>query len=215
MTQTQLKPEQLARKFIDEHLQNTWWKPHRPDFNVETANKQLNFVQHVISGLKLGGKAAMVLPDNVLFEEGAGKEVRKILLKSCNVHTILRLPLGTFTYVPGVKANVLFFDKGSKTKDAWVYDLRTNMDKINKGNSLKEEHFKEFISLCEKQKEIDRFKKYSYETIEKDRDYNLDIKWIKDDLLHTEYEDPDVILENIKESEEKILEQIDKITSVL
>jgi len=189
--------------------------PHRPDFNVETANKQLNFVQHVISGLKLGGKAAMVLPDNVLFEEGAGKEVRKILLKSCNVHTILRLPLGTFTYVPGVKANVLFFDKGSKTKDAWVYDLRTNMDKINKGNSLKEEHFKEFISLCEKRKETDRFKKYSYETIEKERDYNLDIKWIKDDSLHTEYQDPDIILENIKESEEKILEQIDKIMSVL
>jgi len=176
MTQTQLKPEQLARKFIDEHLQNTWWKPHRPDFNVETANK---------------------------------------LLKSCNVHTILRLPLGTFTYIPGVKANVIFFDKGVKTKNVWVYGLRTNMDNINKGNSLKDEHFKEFISLCEKQKETDRFKKYSYETIEKDRDYNLDVKWIKDDLLHTEYEDPDVILENIKESEEKILEQIDKITSVL
>ena len=89
------------------------------------------------------------------------------------------------------------------------------MDKINKGNSLKEEHFKEFISLCEKRKETDRFKKYSYETIEKERDYNLDIKWIKDDSLHTEYQDPDIILENIKESEEKILEQIDKIMSVL
>ncbi len=157
----------------------------------------------------------MILPDNVLFEEGAGKELRKIWLKSCNVHTILRLPLGTFAYVPGVKANIAFFDKGTKTRDVWVYDLRTNMDKMNKGNLLKEDHFKEFIELYSKRKETERFKKVSYETIEKERDFNLDIKWLKDDSLQTEYEDPDVILENIKESEEKILEQIDKIMSVL
>src|SRR3989344_4838113 len=121
--------------------------PHRPDFNVETANKQLNFVQHVMSGLKHSGKAAMVLPDNVLFEDGAGKELRKILLRGFNVHTILRLPIGAFTYVPGVKANVVFFDKGNKTEDVWVYDMRTNITKINKGNPLKEADFDDFITL--------------------------------------------------------------------
>lgn len=188
--------------------------PHRPDFNVETANKQLNFVQHVMSGLKQGGKAAMVLPDNVLFEDGAGKELRKVWLKGFNVHTILRLPIGAFTYVPGVKANVVFFDKGKKTTDVWVYDMRSNVTKINKGNPLKDADFDEFISLYNKRKETDRFKKYSLKTIE-ERDYNLNIKWLKDDSLNQEYEDPDVILENIKESEEKILEQIEKIMGVL
>lgn len=188
--------------------------PHRPDFNVETANKQLNFVQHVMSGLKANGKAAMVLPDNVLFEEGAGAELRKIWLKEFNVHTILRLPLGTFVYVPGVKANVVFFDKGHKTEEVWIYDMRTNVDKINKGNPLKDEHFKEFVALYDKRKETDRFKRFKLKDIEA-KGYNLDIKWIKDDSLHHEYEDPDVILENIKESEEKILEQIEKIIGVL
>jgi len=188
--------------------------PHRPDFNVETANKQLNFVQHVMSGLKQNGKAAMVLPDNVLFEEGAGKELRKVWLRGFNVHTILRLPIGAFTYVPGVKANVVFFDKGKKTEDVWVYDMRSNITKINKGNPLKEADFDDFVKLYAKRKETDRFKKYSLKTLE-ERDYNLDIKWLKDDSLNQEYEDPDVILENIKESEEKILEQIEKIIGVL
>ncbi len=188
--------------------------PHRPDFNVETANKQLNFVQHVMSGLKANGKAAMVLPDNVLFEEGAGAELRKILLRGFNVHTILRLPLGTFVYVPGVKANVVFFDKGPKTSEIWVYDMRTNMDKINKGNTLKEKDFDDFVALYTKRKETERFKKYTLKDIEA-RNYNFDFKWIKDDSVHHEYEDPDVILENIKESEEKILEQIEKIIGVL
>ena len=189
--------------------------PNRPDFNVETANKQLNFVQHLMSGLVKDGKAAIVLPDNVLFEEGAGKELRKIWLKSFNVHTILRLPIGAFVYVPGVKANVVFFDKGSKTEDVWVYDLRTNMDKKNKGNPLKEEYFDEFVKLYDNRKETERFKKYSYPHIAKERDFNLDIKWLPDDSMHHEYEDPDIILENIKESEEKILEQIEKIIKVL
>lgn len=188
--------------------------PHRPDFNVETANKQLNFVQHVMSGLRRGGKAAMVLPDNVLFEENTGTELRKILLKGFNVHTILRLPIGTFVYVPGVKANVVFFEKGKKTEDVWVYDLRTNVEKINKSNPLTKEHFKEFVEWYDNRKETERAKKFSLKEIE-DRNYNLDIKWIKDDSLQHEYEDPDVILENIKESEEKILEQIEKIMIVL
>src|SRR3989338_9243645 len=188
--------------------------PHRADFNVETANKQLNFVQHVMSGLKIGGKAAIVLPDNVLFEDGAGAELRKILLRGFNVHTILRLPLGTFIYVPGVKANVVFFDKDSKTTETWVYDMRTNFDKINKSNPLKEEDFKDFEVLFKKRKETDKYKKFSYKQLE-ERNFNLDIKLIKDDSMHHEYEDPDVILENIKESEEKILEQVEKIIQAL
>jgi type I restriction enzyme M protein len=188
--------------------------PHRPDFNVETANKQLNFMQHVMSGLKQHGKAAMVMPDNVLFEDGAGAELRKILLKGHKVHTILRLPLGTFTYVPGVKANVVFFDKGIPTKDVWIYDLRTNVDKINKGKPLKDEIFNEFIKLYDDRKETERFKKFSIKEIE-EKNYHLDLKWMRDDSLHHEYEDPDVILENIKESEEKILDQIEKIIGVL
>lgn len=111
--------------------------PNRDDFTVATANKQLNFVQHVLSILKPGGRAAMVLPDNVLFEEHAGRDVRQLLMKDCRLHTILRLPVGTFTpYSAGVKANVLFFDKGWKTDEVWIYDLRTNVDKITKGNPL-------------------------------------------------------------------------------
>ena len=187
--------------------------PKRLDFNVETANKQLNFVQHVMSGLKQGGKAAMVIPDNVLFEEHAGTELRKTMLKTFNVHTILKLPMGMF-YAQGVKTNVIFFEKGEKTENIWLHDLRTNMDKINKGNPLKEEHFKEFVKWYDNRKESERVKKFSLKEVQ-DRHYNLDIKWIKEDSLHHEYEEPDVILQNIKESEEKILEQIDKIMKVL
>ena len=127
--------------------------PNRPDFNIETANKQLNFVQHVMSGLKQGGKGAMVLPDGVLTEGGAGKDLRKDWLKGFNVHTILRLPLGVFAYVPGVKANVVFFDKGKKTDEVWIYDLRTNIEKLNKGKPLTDDLFKELIDLYDKRKE--------------------------------------------------------------
>ena len=98
--------------------------PIREDFTVRTSNKQLNFVQHVIHILKLGGRAAMVVPDNVLFEENAGRDVRKLLLTDCQLHTILRLPIGTFTpYSPGVKANIVFFRKGLPTEEVWIYDL--------------------------------------------------------------------------------------------
>ena len=189
--------------------------PNRPDFNIETANKQLNFVQHVMSGLKPGGKAAMVLPDGVLTEGNAGKELRKIWLRGFNVHTILRLPIGAFAYVPGVKANVVFFEKGKKTEEVWIYDLRTNIEKINKGNPLTDDHFKEFIDVYDKRKETERFKKFTYNYVEKERDFDLGIKWLKDESLNIEYEDPDVILENIKESEEKILDTVENIISLL
>src|SRR5206468_1834692 len=106
--------------------------PTRDDFTIETSNKQLNFVQHVVNALKPGGRAAMVLPDNCLFEGKAG-EVFEILMQDCNLHTILRLPRGTFTpYSQGVKANVIFFQKGLPTEQLWIFDARSNVPGITK-----------------------------------------------------------------------------------
>ena len=106
--------------------------PDRDDFTIETSNKQLNFVQHVLTTLKPGGRAAMVLPDNCLFEGKAG-EVFEILMQDCNLHTVLRLPRGTFTpYSQGVKANVIFFQKGRPTEHVWIFDARSNVPGITK-----------------------------------------------------------------------------------
>lgn len=186
----------------------------RSDFNITTSNKQLNFVQHVISNLENNGRAAMVVPDNVLFDSGAGTKIRQILLEDCNLHTILRLPVGTFTpYAAGVKANVIFFTKGESTKEVWFYDLRTNIEKIAKRRKLTEKDFEEFVKLYkqEKRKESERWKRFSLKEIE-DRNYNLDIFWLKDESLDSgEYEEPEVILENIKESEKKILGFVEEI----
>ena len=106
--------------------------PDRDDFTIATSNKQLNFFQHVMSILKPGGRAAMVLPDNCLFEDKAG-EVFAILMQDCNLHTVLRLPRGTFTpYSQGVKANVIFFQKGMPTQAVWIFDARSNVPGITK-----------------------------------------------------------------------------------
>ena len=122
---------------------------NRPDFWVTTSNKQLNFLQHIKNMLKPNGKAAVVLPDNVLFEGGVGETVRKKLMETCDLHTILRLPTGIF-YANGVKANVLFFDakessKSVATKEVWIYDYRTNIHHTLKKNPLKLDDLKEFI----------------------------------------------------------------------
>src|SRR6059036_3606432 len=122
----------------------------RDDFWTKTSNKQLNFVQHVKTLLAIGGRAAVVVPDNVLFEGGAGETVRRRLLEECDVHTLLRLPTGIF-YAQGVKANVLFFDRKSAsetpwTKDLWIYDFRTNRHFTLKENTLRREHLQEFIA---------------------------------------------------------------------
>src|SRR5438045_5247692 len=122
----------------------------RPDFVAETKNKQLNFLQHVLSLLKVGGGCAIVVPDNVLFEGGAGEKVRQTLLKTCDVHTLLRLPTGIF-YAQGVKANVLFFDKRQaspkpQTERLWVYDLRTNMNFTLRTNPLRRVHLDDFVA---------------------------------------------------------------------
>lgn len=159
--------------------------PIREDFTIKTSNKQLNFLQHVTNILKPGGKAAIVLPDNVLFEEHAGKEVRKLLLSDCELHTILRLPTGTFTpYSPGVKANILFFRKGLTTKEVWVYDNRTNIEKVAIRNPLTSKYFTDFENCyrANPRKETERFRRWSIEEIRK-RDYDLDISWIKDESL--------------------------------
>lgn len=167
--------------------------PTRLDFTVKTSNKQLNFVQHILTILKPRGCAAIVLPDNVLFEEYAGRDVRKILLEDCNLHTIIRLPIGTFTpYSPGVKANILFFNKGVQTKEVWIYDLRTNIDKITKTNPLTGNYFIDFEKryLQKPRQETERFKKFTIEDIKK-RDFNLDIFWLRDESIEDANNLPD------------------------
>jgi len=175
--------------------------PVRDDFTVSTSNKQLNFIQHVVTILKPGGRAAMVLPDNVLFSDQAG-DVFKYLMEDCNVHTVMRLPNGTFTpYSQGVKANVIFFQKGLKTENCWIYDCRTNIAGVTKKDRpLTLGMFTEFEKCYgkdpngqSKRKDLGeegRFRKFSVSTI-KERDYNLDITWLKDDNL----EDPNSLPE--------------------
>ena len=125
----------------------------RDDFWASTSNKQLNFLQHVKTLLKPGGRAAIVVPDNVLFEGGAGETVRRKLLHECDVHTLLRLPTGLF-YAQGVKANVLFFDRKPAretpwTKELWIYDLRTNQHFTLKQNPLRREHLDDFVAALQ------------------------------------------------------------------
>lgn len=164
----------------------------RDDFWATTGNKQLNFLQHIVSELKIGGTAAVVLPDNVLFEGGAGERIRRELLKRCNVHTLLRLPTGIF-YAQGVKANVLFFERKEAsekpwTKDLWIYDLRTNQHFTLKTNPLAEKDLTDFIKVYKaptraRRKETDRFKKFTYDEIIARDKANLDIFWLKDESL--------------------------------
>ncbi len=175
--------------------------PEREDFTIETSNKQLNFVQHVHTVLKKGGRAAMVLPDNCLFENKAG-EVFKDLMATCNVHTVLRLPRGTFTpYSQGVKANVVFFQKGLPTEAVWIFDGRSNVPGITKKERpLSPKHFEEFEACYgadpngrgkrEDQGETGRWRKFHISDIQA-RDYKLDITWLKDESL----DDPDELPE--------------------
>ena len=175
--------------------------PERDDFTIQTSNKQLNFVQHVMSTLKPGGRAAMVLPDNCLFEDKAG-EVFEILMKDCNLHTVLRLPRGTFTpYSQGVKANVIFFQKGVSTENVWIFDARSNVEGITKKDRpLSEKHFEEFekrygkdpngLSKREDLGPGERFRSFQINEI-KDRNYKLDITWLKDESLEDSDELPE------------------------
>ncbi|HVU04300.1 MAG TPA: class I SAM-dependent DNA methyltransferase [Polyangiaceae bacterium] len=169
--------------------------PERDDFTVSTSNKQLNFVQHILTILKPAGRAAVVLPDNVLFADQAG-EVLKILAEDCDLHTVLRLPRGTFTpYSQGVKANVLFFTKGRPTEKVWIYDARTNVPGITKKDRpLTREHFKKFEKCygadpdgrakrkASDSKE-DRWRSFGIAEV-KGKDFKLDgFKWLKEESL--------------------------------
>lgn len=171
--------------------------PARKDFTYPTSNKQFCFLQHIYRGLLPGGRAAVVLPDNVLFEGNVGRQIRADLMDKCNLHTILRLPTGIF-YAQGVKTNVLFFTRGEKdrgnTKEVWVYDLRANMPQFGKRTQLSREHFAAFeaafgkdplggaAALRKRKDEGDegRFRRFTREGIAEKGD-NLDISWLKDE----------------------------------
>lgn len=186
--------------------------PEREDFSISTSSKQLNFVQHYLSALKKGGRAAIVLPDNVLFEDKAG-EVFEILMQDCNLHTILRLPRGTFTpYAQGVKANVIFLQKGMPTENVWIFDARSNVEGITKKDRpLTDKHFEEFEQCYgkdpngqSKRKDLGeqgRFRKFGIKEIQK-RNYKLDITWLKDDSA----EDADTLPEPTELATEAIAE---------
>ena len=164
----------------------------RSDLYASTSNNQLNFLQHIMLMLKSNGRAAVVLPDNVLFEAGAGEIIRKKLLNDFNLHTILRLPTGIF-YANGVKANVLFFNKGSKTKELWIYDYRTGVKHTLANNPLQRHHLDDFVA-CYKADNISerqetwseenpngRWKKFTYDELITRTNTGLDITWIKND----------------------------------
>jgi type I restriction enzyme M protein len=198
----------------------------RDDFWASTSNKQLNFVQHVKTLLAINGRAAVVVPDNVLFEGGAGETVRRKLLQECDVHTLLRLPTGVF-YAQGVKANVLFFDRKPAaetpwTRELWVYDLRTNMHFTLKQNPLRYEHLQDFIEAYKPENrrervESERFKRFSYdELIQRDK-VSLDLVWLRDDSLEDmeNLPPPDVIAQEIVEDLEAALSEFAAIAESL
>ena len=183
----------------------------RDDFWVTTANKQLNFVQHIKTILDINGRAGVVLPDNVLFEGGAGETLRKRLLKEFDVHTLVRLPTGIF-YAGGVKANVLFFDKRPAsdtpwTEKLWVYDFRTNQHFTMKQNPLRRKHLDEFVECYKpgrprgERVESERFKAFTYEELMARDKANLDLVWLKDDSIEdaADLPAPEVLAREIME----------------
>jgi type I restriction enzyme M protein len=198
----------------------------RPDFWATTSNKQLNFLQHVKTLLNINGRAAIVVPDNVLFEGGAGETVRRKLLHECDTHTLLRLPTGIF-YRPGVKANVLFFDRKPAsekpwTDKLWIYDFRTNIHFTLKTNPLKYDDLQDFIRCYNPQnrhdrKETDRFHAFTYEELMQRDKVNLDIFWLKDESLEdsANLPAPDVLAQEIAENLESALDQFTAISQSL
>ncbi len=201
----------------------------REDFWATTSNKQLNFVQHVKSILDIHGRAAVVVPDNVLFEGGAGETVRRKLLEECDVHTLLRLPTGLF-YAQGVKANVLLFDRKTASPDPWttklwVYDLRTNKHFTLKTKRMQRSDLDDFVACFKPGARHERAPTWSEENPEgrwRDYDYadlvardkcSLDLSWLTDDsLLDTaNLPEPDVLAEEIADDLRAALAQIEEI----
>ena len=206
---------------------------NRQDFWTTTSNKQLNFVQHINTILKATGKAAVVVPDNVLFEGGAGEIVRKKLLQTCDLHTILRLPTGIF-YKPGVKANVIFYDKRPagaemQTKEVWIYDFRTNIHFTLKKNPMTDSDLDDFVSCYQPENRSNRtetwseenpegrWRRFSVEDILARDKTSLDIFWIKDkslaDLDHLP--EPDVLADSIIENLQSALESFEELKAQL
>ncbi|MCI8821920.1 MAG: N-6 DNA methylase [Lachnospiraceae bacterium] len=203
----------------------------RDDFTFPTSNKQLNFLQHIYRSLRTDGKAraAVVLPDNVLFADGDGEKIRRDLMEKCNLHTILRLPTGIF-YAQGVKTNVLFFTRGKtdegNTKDVWFYDLRSDMPSFGKTNPLTKEHFKEFEEcycaghmadrkeLYSEENPNGRWRKYSYDEIMARDKTSLDITWMK---MQNAGEDVTLeeLLAQIKEKSENIASAVAELEKLL
>ncbi len=198
----------------------------RQDFWATTSNKQLNFVQHVKTLLKINGRAAIVVPDNVLFEGGAGETVRRKLLAECDVHTLLRLPTGIF-YAQGVKANVLFFDRKPAretpwTDKLWIYDLRTNSHFTLKTNTLAFDDLQDFVRCYHSEnrfqrQESERFRAFSYDEIIQRDKASLDIFWLKDESLEdsANLPDPDILAREISENLEAALAQFSAIYQAL
>lgn len=199
--------------------------PTRDDFTISTSNKQLNFIQHVMTVLKSGGRAAIVLPDNCLFEDKAG-EVFEIVMTDCNVHTILRLPRGTFIPYANAQANVIFLQKGKPTEKVWIYDCRSNIPGCTKKDRpLSSEMFTDFEKCYGKDPNgtSKRTEKSSFNGVEaigaesrfrcftiseiKERNYKLDIKWLKDDTL----DDPN----DLPEPEDLISEAVTELESIV
>ena len=206
---------------------------NRQDFWATSSNKQLNFLQHIKTLLKTTGKAAVILPDNVLFEGGAGETVRKELLRTTELHTILRLPTGIF-YKQGVKANVLFFDnkpasKEPWTKEVWIYDFRTNIHFTLKKNPMKFEDLQDFIKCynpSNRHQRVEtyseenpegRWRKFTYEEIIARDKTSLDIFWIKDKSLADldNLPEPDILANEILEDLESSLESFREIVSIV
>ena len=193
----------------------------RDDFWASTSNKQLNFVQHVKTLLKPGGRAAVVVPDNVLFEGGAGETVRRKLLHECDVHTLLRLPTGIF-YAQGVKANVLFFDRKPAgetpwTRELWIYDFRMNKHFTLKQSPLRREHLQEFVDAYAAREETERFKRFGYDELLARDKVSLDITWLRDESLEDmeNLPPPEVIAQEIVEDLEAALMEFSAIAASL
>ncbi|MFE5805456.1 N-6 DNA methylase [Streptomyces sp. NPDC056491] len=199
----------------------------RQDFVVTTSNKQLNFLQHIMTILDINGRAAVVLPDNVLFEAGAGEILRRRLLRDFDLHTLLRLPTGVF-YAQGVKANVLFFDKKPAsetpwTSRLWVYDLRTNQHFTPKKNPLTRRHLDDFVacakpgSAYEEREETELFKSFTYDELIARDTVNLHIKWLRDESLEDfdKLPTPDIIAREIVDDLTAALEEFAAVAAAL
>lgn len=196
----------------------------RDDFITETKNNQLNFLQHMMVSLRNGGRAAVVLPDNVLFE-ASGEAIRRKLLTDFNLHTILRLPTGIF-YAQGVKANVLFFTKGEPTKDVWYYDYRTGVKHTLANNKLERHHLDDFVAcynpdnLATRKETYDaenepngRWRKYSAEELLKRDKTSLDITWMK--IENNDDRSLSELMADIKSSSDKIASAVTKLQELL